>query len=141
MNATFAAICAGAGFGLWSLIMSLTGLRGGGVAFMLLAGTMLVIGPWFLVIRPEPFLVAGRSVPAALALGLGAACLNGIGMVLLPSLLEAPPPVVGTRILILNLTVVGVTAVWSVTLGGHALSVSKISGMLMAIAAVWLLSR
>ncbi len=141
MNPTLAAIGAGAGFGLWSLVMSLTGLRGGGVAFMLMAGTLLVTAPWFLLVRPEPFLAAGRNVPVALLVGLGAACLNGVGMVLLPPLLEAPPGAVGTRILILNLTVVGVTALWSVTLGGHSLSVSKVSGMLLAILAVWLLSK
>jgi drug/metabolite transporter (DMT)-like permease len=121
--------------------MSLTGLRGGGVAFMLLAGTLLVTAPWFLLIRPEPFLAAGRSAPIAILVGLGAACLNGIGMILLAPLLEAAPAAVGTRILILNLTVVGVTALWSVTFGGHSLSVSKVAGMLLAILAVWLLSR
>ncbi len=141
MNTTILAICAGAAFGLWSLVMSLTGLRGGGVAFVLLAGTLLVTAPWFLLVRPEPFLAAGRSAPIAVFVGLAAACLNGIGMVLLPPLLEAPPAAVGTRILILNLTVVGVTALWSVTFGGHSLSVSKVSGMLLAILAVWLLSR
>ncbi len=131
----------GAGFALWSLVMSLSGLRGGGVAFMLLAGTIAVTAPWFLVIRPEPFLIGGRSVVTAILIGFGAACLNGIGMITLPPLLEAPPAVVGQRILILNLTIVTVTGAWMVGFGAAGLTVSKIAGFALAVGAVYLLSR
>lgn len=141
MNSTIPAICAGAAFALWSLLMSLTGLRAGAVVFMLLAGTFAVTAPWYLLIRPGPFLAPGRDPWIAIVAGLGAACLNGIGMVFLPSLLDAPPGVVGTRMLILNVAVVGVVAVWSVSFGGHTLTPSKIGGVVLAIAAVWLLGR
>jgi hypothetical protein len=132
---------AGVAFALWSLIMSLSGLRSGGIAMMLIAGTFAVTAPWYLVVRPAPFLMPGRSVVVAVVVGLGAACLNGLGMIFLPPLLDAPPGVVGTRILILNVTVVGVTAIWSITFGGQALTASKILGVLLAVGAVWLLSR
>ena len=141
MNFTILAICAGAAFGLWALVMSLTGLRAGGVAFMLLAGTLAVVAPWYLLVRPAPFLAPGRDAWSAVLAGFAAACLNGIGMVFLPPLLDAPPAVVGTRILILNLTVVSVVAVWTVSFGGQGLTTSKIAGLGLAIAAVWLLGR
>ncbi len=141
MNSTLLAILAGVSFGSWSLFMSLTGLRAGGVAFMLLAGTFLVTAPWFLLVRTYPFVAAGHDPWMATIGGLGAACLNGIGMVLLPPLLEAPPAIVGTRILIINLTVVFVSAVWSISFDGQTLNVSKIAGVVMAVVAVWLLSR
>lgn len=141
MSPTFLAICAGAAFALWSLIMSLSGLRAGGIAMILLAGTFMVTAPWFLLIRPEPFVAAGRSPATALLIGLGAAALNGIGMVCLPPLLSAPPGVVGTRILILNITVVGVTAMWSVVFGGQGLTLARIAGVALAVVAVWLLGR
>jgi drug/metabolite transporter (DMT)-like permease len=113
----------------------------GGIAFALVAGTGAVIAPWYLLVRPGPFLAPGRDPWIALAAGLGAACLNGIGMIFLPALLDAPPAVVGTRMLILNVTVVGVVAVWSVGFRGQSLTPSKIAGVLLAIAAVWLLGR
>ncbi len=141
MNPTIPAICAGAAFALWSLVMSLSGLKSGGIAMMLLAGTFVVTAPWFFLIRPEPFLADGHSRMTALIVGLGAACLNGIGMVLLPALLDAPPAVVGMRILILNVTVVSVTALWTIAFGGQALPPAKLAGVALAIAAVWLLSR
>ncbi len=140
MKPTLFAICAGAGFALWSLVMSLTGLRGGGVVFMLLAGTLAITAPWFLVIRPEPFVV-GHNPLVAMLVGFGAACLNGIAMVFLPPLLEAPPHIVGQRILIVNLTIVSVTIAWSLGFGAHTLTPSKICGFVLAVAAVWLLSR
>jgi len=121
--------------------MSLTGLRAGGVAFMLIAGTMLVITPWFLLARPEPWLAPGRDAWVAIVAGLGAACLNGIGMVFLPRLLDATPVIVGTRMLILNVTVVSIVSVWSVAFGGQSLTASKIAGLLLAVAAVLLLGR
>jgi hypothetical protein len=141
MNTTVAAIVAGAGFGLWALVMSLSGLRAGGVAFMMLAGTLLVTAPWYLIMRPDPFIEAGRSTFAALVIGLGAACLNGLGMIVLPSLLEAPPAVVGARILIINVTVVSVGAIWTMAFDGSAVNTSKVAGVVMALLAVWLLSR
>lgn len=141
MNTTLLAIGAGAAFGLWSLIMSVSGLRSGGVAMMLIAGTLLVTAPWFLWFRPEPFFIAGRDHASALVIGLGAACLNGIGMICLPPLLHAPPGVVGTRILILNLTVVSVTAGWNIAFGGQGLTTAKVVGIAMAIVAVWLLGK
>ncbi len=141
MNATIPAVCAGVAFALWSLVMSLSGLKSGGIAMMLLAGTFVVTAPWFFLVRPEPFLAAGRSPTTALVVGLGAACLNGIGMVLLPALLDAPPDVVGTRILILNVSVVSVTALWTIAFGGQALPPGRIAGVALAIVAVWLLSR
>jgi hypothetical protein len=141
MKATLLAIGAGASFGLWSLIMSLTGLRAGGIAMLLIAGTFAVTAPWYLLIRPEPLLMTGRSATAALLVGLGAACLNGLGMIFLPPLLDAPPAVVGTRILIMNLTIVTVAAAWSILYGGQALTASKVVGVGLAVAAVWLLSR
>ncbi len=140
MRATILAICAGAAFGLWSLVMSLTGLRGGGLAFVYLAATTLVITPWFLL-RPEPWIAPGRPAWIAVAAGLGAASLNGVGMVLLPTLLDAPPAVVGTRMLILNMTVVSLVAVWSVSFGWETLTGSKIAGLVLAVVAVWLLGR
>ncbi len=91
MNPTVLAICAGAAFGSWSLLMSLTGLRAGGVAFALVAGTVLVVTPWFLLASPGPWLAPGRAAGLAIAAGIGAACLNGIGMVFLPRLLDAAP--------------------------------------------------
>lgn len=121
--------------------MSLTGLRAGGVAFALVAGTLLVITPWFLLVRPDPWLAPGRDAWIAIVAGLGAACLNGIGMVLLPRLLDAGPAIVGTRMLILNVSIVSIIAVWSIVFGGQTLSPSKIAGALLAIAAVWLLGR
>lgn len=141
MLMTLLAALAGASFGLWALIMSLTGLRAGGVAFMLLAGTFAVTGPWFLLVRPGPFLSPGRDAWVALAAGLGAACLNGVGMICLPSLLDAPPEVVGTRMLVVNLTVVGVVAGWTIAFGEQALTWSKMLGVALAIIAVWLLGR
>ncbi len=141
MNSTFLAICAGLAFGSWSLFMSLTGLRAGGVVFGLLAGTFLVTAPWFLFVRTGPFIAAGRDPWMATLAGIGAACLNGIGMVVLPYLLDAPPVVVGTRMLILNVTVVTVVCIWNVSFGGQALTPSKIAGMAFAVAAVWLLGR
>jgi hypothetical protein len=138
---TLLAVLAGASFGLWSLVMSLTGLRAGGVAFMLLAGTFAVTAPWFLLVRPGPFVAPGHQAWVALAAGLGAACLNGIGMICLPALLDAPPGVVGTRMLVLNLTVVGVVAAWTVAFGEQALTWSKMVGIALAIIAVWLLGR
>ncbi|MFB3853910.1 MAG: hypothetical protein ACE148_08820 [Vicinamibacterales bacterium] len=141
MNATFTAMGAGAAFGLWSLIMSLSGLRSGGVAMMLLAGTFAVTAPWYFLFRPEPFLLADRSLPVALVVGFFAACINGVGMVLLPRLLEAPPAVVGMRIMILNVSVVTVAAIWSITFGGQALTGTRVAGLLLAVAAVYLLSQ
>jgi hypothetical protein len=141
MNLTLLAIFAGAAFGLWSLLMSLTGLRAGGVVFMLLAGTILVTVPWFLLVRPGPWLDAGRDPRTAVAAGLGAACVNGIGMVLLPPLLDGPPGLVGTRVLVLNVAVVSVVAAWTISFGGEGLTASKVVGVVFAIAAVWLLGR
>ncbi len=141
MNATLLAVCAGAAFGSWSLVMSLTGLRAGGVAFALVAGTLLVVTPWFLLVRPEPWVAPGRDISIAVVVGLGAACLNGIGMVFLPRLLDAAPAIVGTRMLILNVTVVSIVAAWSIAFGGQTLTASKSAGVLLAIAAVWLLGR
>ncbi len=141
MNSTLLAILAGVSFGSWSLFLSLTGLRAGGVAFMLLAGTFLVTAPWFLLVRTYPFVAAGHDPWMATIGGLGAACLNGIGMVLLPPLLDAAPAVVGTRMLILNVTVVTVICAWNVSFGGQALTPSKIAGMALAVAAVWMLGR
>ena len=138
---TLLAILAGASFGLWSLVMSLTGLRAGGIAFMLLAGTLAVTGPWFLLIRPGPFLAAGHDTRAALAAGFCAACLNGVGMICLPALLDAAPEVVGTRMLVLNLAVVGVVAGWTIAFGEQALTWSKMLGIALAVIAVWLLGR
>jgi hypothetical protein len=138
---TLLAIVAGAAFGSWSLVMSLTGLRAGGVAFMLLGGTFAVTAPWFLLIRPSPFFAQGRDPWIALLAGLGAAALNGIGMICLPTLLEARPHIVGTRILILNLTVVGVVSAWTIAFGEQALTPSKIAGIALAVVAVWLLGR
>ncbi len=141
MSSTFLAICAGLAFGSWSLFMSLTGLRAGGVAFALLAGTFAVTVPWFLFVRADPFVAAGRDPWLAAIAGIAAACLNGIGMVVLPHLLDAPPAVVGTRMLILNVTVVTVVCIWNVSAGGQALTPSKIAGMAFAVAAVWMLGR
>jgi drug/metabolite transporter (DMT)-like permease len=141
MNSTILTICAGAAFGVWALVMSLTGLRAGGVAFMLVAGTVAIVAPWYLLVRPEPFLAPGRDPWSAVLVGLAAACLNGIGMIFLPPLLDAPPAVVGTRMLILNVTVVSIVAVWTVSFGGQGLTTSKIAGLLLAVAAVWLLGR
>jgi hypothetical protein len=138
---TFLAILAGASFGLWSLVMSLTGLRAGGVTFMLLAGTFAVTAPWFLLVRPEPYFAPGRDPWVALAAGLGAACLNGVGMICLPLLLDARPDIVGTRMLIVNVTVVGIVAVWTIAFGEQALTTSKIAGIALAVIAVWLLGR
>jgi drug/metabolite transporter (DMT)-like permease len=121
--------------------MSLTGLRAGGVAFALVAGTLLVVTPWFVVVRPEPWLAPGRDVGVAIVAGIGAACLNGIGMVFLPRLLEAAPATVGTRMLILNVTVVSVVAVWSIAFGGQTLTSSKVAGLALAGLAVYLLGR
>lgn len=126
MTSTLLAIGAGVAFGLWSLVMSISGLRSGGVTMMLIAGTFLVTAPWFFWFRPEPFLIAGRSPATALLIGLGAACLNGVGMICLPPLLHAPPEVVGTRILILNVTVVSVTAVWMSSLVRNVPSLASI---------------
>ncbi len=53
MNPTFLSIAGGVFFGLWTLVMSLTGLRAGGVAFVLVAGTLLVITPYFLSCAPR----------------------------------------------------------------------------------------
>lgn len=141
MHPTLVAVCAGAAFGSWALIMSLTGLRAGGVAFALVAGTLLMVTPWFLFVRPEPWLAPGRDAWIAAVAGLGAGCLNGIGMVFLPRLLDAAPAIVGTRMLILNVTVVSIVSVWSIAFGGQTLSPSKMAGVLLAIAAVWLLGR
>lgn len=141
MHPTLVAVCAGAAFGSWALVMSLTGLRAGGVAFALVAGTLLMVTPWFLFVRPEPWLAPGRDAWIAAVAGLGAACLNGIGMVFLPRLLDAAPAIVGTRMLILNVTVVSIVSVWSIAFGGQTLSPSKMAGVLLAIAAVWLLGR
>ncbi len=141
MNSTLLAICAGAAFGSWSLFMSLTGLRSGGVAFALIAGTLLVVTPWFLIARPEPWLAPGRDMGPAVVAGLGAACLNGVGMVFLPRLLDAAPATVGTRMLILNLTVVSIVSVWSLAFGAQTLTVSKVAGLVLAVAAVVLLGR
>jgi hypothetical protein len=141
MTSTIPAICAGAAFGLWSLLMSLTGLRGGGVVFALVAGTILVTTPWFLLVRAEPWLAPGRDPWIAIAAGIGAACLNGIGMVFLPHLIDAPPAVVGTRMLILNLTVASVVTVWSASFSAQALTPSRLAGLVLAVAAVWLLGR
>lgn len=141
MNTTLLAVCAGAAFGSWSLVMSLTGLRAGGVAFALVAGTVLVVTPWFLLVRPEPWLAPGRDAGIAIVAGLGAACLNGIGMIFLPRLLDAAPAIVGTRMLILNLTVVSIIAMWSIAFGGQTLTVSKIGGLVLAVVAVLLLGR
>ncbi len=141
MNPTLLAICAGAAFGSWSLLMSLTGLRAGGVAFALVAGTILVVSPWFLIARPEPWLAPGRAAGLAIAAGVAAACLNGVGMVFLPRLLDAAPAVVGTRMLILNLTVVSIVAAWSLAFGWQALSASKVAGLVLAVVAVYLLGR
>jgi len=141
MHPTLVAICAGAAFGSWALVMSLTGLRAGGVAFALLAGTVLVVAPWFLMARPEPWLAPGRDAWIAIVAGLGAACLNGIGMVFLPRLLDATPAIVGTRMLILNVTVVSIVSVWSIAFGGQTLTPAKIAGLLLAVAAVWLPGR
>jgi drug/metabolite transporter (DMT)-like permease len=135
------AICAGAAFGSWSLLMSLTGLRSGGVAFALVAGTLLVVTPWFLLANSEPWLAPARDARFAILAGVGAACLNGVGMVFLPRLLDAPPAAVGTRMLILNVTVVSVIAIWSVAFGGQTLSASKLAGLLLAVAAIALLGR
>jgi len=121
--------------------MSLTGLRAGGVAFVLTAGTMLIITPWFLMIRPEPWLAPGRDAWVAVVAGLGAACLNGIGMVVLPRLLDATPAIVGMRMLILNVTVVSIVSVWSIAFGGQTLTPAKIAGLVLAVAAVLLLGR
>jgi drug/metabolite transporter (DMT)-like permease len=121
--------------------MSLTGLRAGGVAFALIAGTLLVVTPWFLLVRPEPWLAPGRDAWIAIVAGLGAACLNGIGMVFLPRLLDAAPAIVGTRMLILNVTVVSIVSVWSIAFGGQTLTPAKVAGLLLAIAAVFLLGR
>ncbi len=141
MNPTLLAILAGLAFGSWSLFMSLTGLRAGGVAFGLLAGTFAVTVPWFLLVRTDPFVAPGRDPWIAAIAGFGAACLNGIGMVVLPRLLDAAPAIVGTRMLILNVTVVTVVCVWNVSFGGQALTPSKIAGMAFAVAAVWMLGR
>lgn len=141
MHPTLLAICAGAAFGSWALLMSLTGLRAGGVAFALVAGTLLVVTPWFLLARPEPWIAPARDPWIALAAGLGAACLNGIGMVFLPPLLDASPAIVGTRMLILNVTVVSIVSVWSIAFGGQTLTTTKIAGVVLAIAAIWLLGR
>jgi len=141
MHPTLVAICAGAAFGSWSLLMSLTGLRAGGVAFALIAGTLLVVTPWFLLVRPEPWLAPGRDMWIAIVAGLGAACVNGIGMVFLPRLLDAAPAIVGTRMPILNVTVVSIVSVWSIAFGGQSLTPAKIVGLLLAVAAVFLLGR
>jgi hypothetical protein len=141
MKATLLAIGAGVSFGLWSLIMSLSGLRSGGVSIVLIAGTFAVIAPWYFWVRPEPFLSAGVNAAVAVLIGLAAAALNGVGMILLPPLLEAPPAVVGTRILVMNLTIVTVATMWTLTYGGQSLTTPKVAGMGLAVAAVWLLSR
>ncbi len=138
---TFLSILAGASFGLWSLLMSLTGLRAGGVAFALLAGTFALTAPWFLLVRPEPFVAPGRDAWIAAVAGFGAACLNGLGMICLPAILDAPADVVGTRMLILNLTVVGIVSAWTIAFGEQALTPSKVVGIVLAVAAVWLLGR
>ena len=141
MNSTLLAICAGAAFGSWSLLMSLTGLRAGGVAFALVAGTLLVVTPWFLLVRPDPWVAPGRDAGIAIVAGLGAASLNGIGMIVLPRLLDAAPAIVGTRMLILNVTVVSIVAAWSLAFGGQTLTTSKVAGLVLAVGAVVLLGR
>ncbi len=62
-------------------------------------------------------------------------------MVLLPAIIDAPPAVVGTRMLVLNLTVVTVVTIWSLAFGEQTLTPSKIVGMALAVAAVWMLGR
>jgi hypothetical protein len=109
--------------------MSLTGLRAGGVAFALIAGTLLVVTPWFLLVRPEPWLAPGRDAWIAIV------------MVFRPRLLDAAPAIVGTRMLILNVTVVSIVSVWSIAFGGQTLTPAKVAGLLLAIAAVFLLGR
>ena len=43
--------------------------------------------------------------------------------------------------LILNVTVVSIVSVWSIVFGGQTLTASKIAGLLLAVAAVFLLGR
>ena len=59
----------------------------------------------------------------------------------LPALLDAAPEVVGTRMLVLNLAVVGVVAGWTIAFGEQALTWSKMLGIALAVIAVWLLGR
>jgi hypothetical protein len=126
-------ILAGLCFGLWPLLMRLTGLTGMQGGFLVSLMTLLLFIPLF---GGDTTGFTWKTVGLALAAGV----INWLGSVCLQKGLAGKQLEVSVIILVIIMTQVVVTAVGTRLIYGELWDLRKLAGMIFAALAVWLLT-